>query len=177
MGGAKSRARIVRGMTDQNLDHRNDLTNALTPSAERPPRGGRPPRRAAPPVFRLLSELLADVPPQERFFVLAHFEDAVRDGAVSALRARGAKSSRLDVVTPQGKRVRRVVREEIVLDDGAFRAWFARERRASRLAVLAVTGRIETTVKRLESGEEDSARLVAVRRARLARERSSGVAS
>lgn len=164
-------------MTDQHLDRQNDLNDPLTPSATRPSRGGRPPRRPGPPVYRLFGELLADVPPRERFFVLERFEDAVRDGAVSAVRARGAVHKRLDVVTPQGKRVRRVVREEIVLDDGSFRAWFARERRASRLAVLAVTGRVETSVERLEGGEDDFARLVAVRRARLARERSSGAES
>lgn len=117
--------------------------------------------------YRLLSELLKDIPPEELCRVLEHYEDAVIKGTVKAVPAPAEEGFSVDLVTAQGKRATRRVEEEIVLPDPAFFTWLNAERKASRLAVLAVTGRVETSMDKLAAGDDDFQKLLDIRRRRL----------
>lgn len=123
--------------------------------------------------FRLLSTLLEGVPPEELHLVLDHYEDAVARGTIKAVPLEASEPFSVAVINPQGKRLTRRVEDEIVLPDEAFHAWLKAQRKASRLAVLAVTGRVETSLEKLESGDDNFQKLVEIRRKRLQKTRST----
>ncbi|ABW35004.1 hypothetical protein Dgeo_2961 (plasmid) [Deinococcus geothermalis DSM 11300] len=131
------------------------------------------PRADQPIPYRLLSELLHDIPPEELQLVLDHYEDAVLKGTVKAIPAPAGQVFSVELITALGKRATRKVEEEIVLPDAAFHTWLAAERKASRLAVLAVTGRVETSLDKLARGDDDFQKLLDIRRKRLQRTRSA----
>ena len=114
---------------------------------------------------RLLSEILKSVPPSELGLILEGYLNAVKDGIIVGTPLTGTRFTRS--YQRQGKKVKRRLQDEAVLDTRELQKWLTAQRQAARLENLRYQGRVETTLERLTAGTDDLRLLAQIRRERL----------
>lgn len=116
--------------------------------------------------FKRLSTLLKSVPANECHLILEQFTAALLDGHVKAVPFLGRRFSKV-IVDQHGRKIRKVVQDELIEIDETFLAWMGAQRKAARYQVLLHVGNIGTTEERLARGEDDFHALLQARLSRL----------
>ena len=133
-------------------------------------KGARKTRKAMAGEVRLLSEILKSVPPSELGLILEGYLNAVKDGIIVGTPLTGTRFTRS--YQRQGKKVKRRLQDEAVLDTRELQKWLTAQRQAARLENLRHQGRVETTLERLTAGTDDLKLLAQIRRERLSAEQA-----
>lgn len=113
--------------------------------------------------YVLLSELLRDMPVDERSLVVENFEDGVRRGVIRSVPLEGAPFTVRLLVDGQPGR-RRTLQDEIIQPTPEFSEWLQIQRIESSYLYRAATGRVSSTLERLRSGQDQFRRLAELRR-------------
>lgn len=136
-----------------------------TETGSGPDKGMRKTRKTVGEEVRLLSEILKNIPSSELGLILEGYLDAVRDGIIVGTPLTGTRFTRS--YQKQGKKFKRRLQDEAVLETRELQKWLTAQRQAARLENLRHQGRVETTMERLTAGTDDLKLLAQIRRERL----------
>lgn len=117
-----------------------------------------------------LSTIVKPIPPIECHLIFRNWEAGVAAEVIRALPESG-KTFKKTILNELGEEVILEQQEELVFPDERFETWLHEQRQESRYAVLRHIGNLETSLARLEKGEDDFERLLALRRLRLTRDK------
>ena len=103
----------------------------------------------------LLSVLLAKIPRGEQSLILEGIHAAIGTGVVDGVALAGQPSIKVIYRDSEGARVRRTIQDLLLQPTPAFESWLREQRQAARLRAMTLSGKIESTLDRIETGEDD----------------------
>lgn len=102
-----------------------------------------------------LSVLLATIPRVEQGVILENIHAAIGTGVVDGVALADQPSIKVIYHDSKGARVRRTIQDLLLQPTPAFESWLRERRQAARLRAMTLSGKIESTLERIETGEDD----------------------
>lgn len=118
-------------------------------------------------VGRLLSEIIEEIPVEERRYVLENYQEGIRQGSIKAVELRDGSGEYISLKVyyygDQG-RTRRTLRDEYVITTEQQQEWTRLQRTASRQHRMHQTGKVWAVLSDVREGSVDIELLAEIRR-------------